>query len=66
VKLPRGSFASNTTLGGGSDLYVLNRGDNTIVRMTIDGDVQAVRHIDADIDGWRANGIAVSSDGQLI
>ena len=61
-----GSFASNTTLGGGSDLYVLNRGNNTIVRMTIGGDVQAVRHVDADIDGWRANGIAVSSDGQVI
>jgi hypothetical protein len=61
-----GSFASNTTLGGGSDLYVLNRGNNTIVRMTIGGDVQAVRRIDADIDGWRANGIAVGSDGQVI
>jgi mono/diheme cytochrome c family protein len=61
-----GSFASNTTLGGGSDLYVLNRGNNTIVRMTIGGDVQAVRRIDADLDGWRANGIAVASDGQVI
>jgi hypothetical protein len=28
------NFASNTTLGGGSDFYVLNRGDNSIVRMT--------------------------------
>ena len=61
-----GSFASNTTLGGGSDLYVLNRGNNTIVRMTIGGDVQAIRRIDADIDGWRANGLAVTSDGQVI
>jgi mono/diheme cytochrome c family protein len=61
-----GSFASNTTLGGGSDLYVLNRGNNTIVRMTIGGHVQAVRRIDADIDDWRANGIAVASDGQVI
>jgi mono/diheme cytochrome c family protein len=61
-----GSFASNTTLGGGADLYVLNRGDNTIVRLTIGGDVQAIRHIDADVDGWRANGIAISSDGQTI
>src|SRR5439155_9908954 len=25
-----GSFASNTTLGGGSDIYVLNRGNNSI------------------------------------
>jgi mono/diheme cytochrome c family protein len=61
-----GSFASNTTLGGGSDLYVLNRGNNTIVRMTIAGDVQAIGHVDADIDGWQANGIAVSSDSQVI
>lgn len=61
-----GSFASNTTLGGGSDLYVLNRGNNTIVRTTIDGNVQAVRRIDANIDGWRANGLAVTSNGQVI
>ncbi len=27
------NFASNTTLGGGSDIYVLNRGDNSIVRI---------------------------------
>ena len=40
-----GSFASNTTLGGGSDLYVLNRGNNTIVRMSIDGEVSDVRAI---------------------
>ena len=26
-----GSFASNTTLAGGSDLYVLNRGNNTVL-----------------------------------
>jgi len=61
-----GSFASNTTLGGGSDLYVLNRGNNTIVRMTIGGEVQAVRRIDVDIHGFRANGLAVTSDGQTI
>jgi hypothetical protein len=61
-----GSFASNTTLGGGSDLYVLNRGNNTIVRMNIDGEVSAVRAIDADVPGFRVSGIAVSSDGQSI
>lgn len=27
------NFASNTTMGGGSDLYVLNRGNNSILRM---------------------------------
>ena len=60
------NFASNTTLGGGSDLYVLNRGDNTIVRMSIDGRVLAKRRIDADLPGFRANGIGTSSDGQTI
>jgi mono/diheme cytochrome c family protein len=61
-----GSFASNTTLGGGSDIYVLNRGNNSIVRMSIDGDIRGTRSIDADVPGFRANGIAVSSDGQTI
>ena len=65
-EVSHGSFASNTTLGGGSDLYVLNRGDNTIVRMSIEGDVRGRRKIEADVPGFRANGIAVSSDGQTI
>jgi hypothetical protein len=65
-EISSGSFASNTTLGGGSDLYVLNRGNNTIVRISIDGDVRGVRSIQADIPDFRANGIAVSSDGQTI
>ncbi|HWE26972.1 MAG TPA: di-heme oxidoredictase family protein [Polyangia bacterium] len=60
------NFASNSTLGGGSDLYVLNRGDNSIVRMRIDGTVIARRAIAAAVDGFRVNGIAVSQDGQLI
>lgn len=60
------NFASNSTLGGGSDLYVLNRGDNTIVRVTIDGKVVAKRRIDVALDGFRGNGIATSSDGQTI
>lgn len=61
-----GSFASNTTLGGGSDLYVLNRGDNSIVRMGLGGNVLAVRSIQADAPGFRVNGIGVSSDAQSI
>lgn len=65
-EIAAGSFASNTTLGGGSDLYVLNRGDNSIVRMGIDGSVQAVRTIQVDLPDFRASGIAVSSDGQTI
>jgi di-heme oxidoreductase (putative peroxidase) len=61
-----GNFASNTTLGAGSELYVLNRGDNSIVRMTLAGRVTARRVVDAGITGARVNGIAVSEDGQTI
>src|SRR5262245_16883399 len=60
------NFASNTTLGGGSDFYVLNCGDNTIVRMTQEGQVVAVRHIEAAVPGFRANGITVSEDVRTI
>ena len=65
-EISHGSFASNTTLGGGSDLYVLNRGNNTIVRIGLGGNVMAVRTIQADVRGFRVNGIGVSSDGQSI
>ena len=34
VEVAGANFASNTTLGAGSDIYVLNRGDNSIVRLT--------------------------------
>ncbi len=61
-----GSFASNSTLGVGSDIYVLNRGDNTIVRVGLNGEVQAIRNIVANLTDFRANGIAISSDGQTI
>jgi Di-haem oxidoreductase, putative peroxidase len=63
-----GNFASNTTFGGGSDLYVLNRGNNTVVRMTQDGRVLAVRAIapEVGIDGLRASGIGASADGRTI
>jgi Di-haem oxidoreductase, putative peroxidase len=60
------NFSSNTTLGGGSDLYVLNRGNNTIVRLTQGGVVTDVRRIQADLASFRANGIAVSEDAQTI
>lgn len=60
------NFAGNTVLGGGSDLYVVNRGNNSIVRMTLNGTVQAVRSVEADIPGFRLSGIAVSSDGQTL
>ena len=61
-----GSFASNTTLGGGSDLFVLNRGDNSIVRISVGGELMAIRTVEADVDSFRLNGIAVSSNGQTI
>lgn len=60
------NFASNTTLGGGSDVYVLNRGNNTIVRVRQDGQVIAVRRIEAAVPGFRVNGIAVSEDARII
>jgi di-heme oxidoreductase (putative peroxidase) len=60
------NFASNTTLGGGSDFYVLNRGNNSIVRMTQHGEIIAVRRIRADVAGFRVNGLAVSEDARII
>jgi hypothetical protein len=41
-------FSSNTTLAGNSDIYVLNRGNGTIVRMRQDGTVVAVRKVALD------------------
>jgi len=60
------NFASNTTLGGGSDIYVLNRGNNSIVRITQNGDVVGAFRIDAPIPGFRVNGLAVSENAQTI
>ena len=63
-------FASNTTLDSNSDFYVANRGDNTIVRMTQNGQVVSVRKV-TRADGMplgdaRLNGIATSPDGSTI
>ena len=60
------NFASSTTLGAGSDIYVLNRGNNTLVRLTQDGRIVAVRQIAAPLAGFRANGLAVSEDARVI
>jgi CxxC motif-containing protein (DUF1111 family) len=60
------NFASNTTLGGGSDIYVLNRGNNGIVRITQGGKIIAVRRVEANLDEFRLNGIAVSDDARKI
>ncbi len=66
VEVAERNFASNTTLGGGSDLYILNRGNNTIVRMTQDGKVIAIRRVAAAVPDFRVAGIAVSEDGRTI
>jgi hypothetical protein len=62
-------WASNTSLDDGSDFYVVNQGDGTILRMTQDGTVVAVRQV--TIDGHPMgevilNGIATSVDSSTI
>jgi hypothetical protein len=63
-------FSSNTTLAGGSDLYVANRGNGTLVRMRQDGTVVAVRQVEVPglgpVGAGQINGVAVSSDAQRI
>jgi hypothetical protein len=63
------TWASNTTLDDGSDFYVANRGDNTIVRMSQDGRVIAVRGVEVPngpLNNSSLNGIATSTDGKTI
>jgi hypothetical protein len=68
------TWASNTTLDtdpvtGGSDFYVANRGNNTIVRMGQDGSVKAIVRVTIDslpLDNFTINGIATSTDGTKI
>jgi hypothetical protein len=62
-------FSSNTTLAGGADLYVANRGNDTVVRLTQDGTIVAVRRIAVNgvcLSGGHLNGIAVSPDADRI
>lgn len=63
-------FSSSTTLAGGADFYVANRGNGTLVRMRQDGTVLAVRSIrvaGSDVLGpGRLNGIAVAPDATRI
>lgn len=66
TEVANGNFASNTTLGGGADIYVLNRGNNTILRMTQGGKVTAIRRVDANLNGLTVNGIATSEDSQTL
>ena len=61
------NFASNSTLAVGADLYVLNRGNNSIVRITQAGDLVAKIVVVVDgVDAFRAAGMGVSPDGQTI
>jgi hypothetical protein len=61
------NWASNTTLDDGSDFYVANRGNNTIVRMKQDGTVVAVRRVTLAVAGnANLNGNATSTDGTTI
>ena len=62
------NWASNTTLDDGSDFYVANQADNTIVRMRQDGSVVAVRRVTLGDSPLEAslNGIATSTDGTTI
>jgi hypothetical protein len=57
------TWASNTTLDSGSDFYVANRGNNTIVRMTQGGSVVATVRVTIDslpLNDFAINGIARS------
>jgi hypothetical protein len=59
------NWASNTTLDNGSDFYVANAGDNTIVRMQQGGAVVAIRRVMVNgrpLDNVSLNGIAASAD----
>ena len=63
------NWASNSTLDEGSDFYVANRGNNSIVRMRQDGIMVAIRGVtlgDRPLDDVRLNGIATSTDGSTI
>ena len=64
------AFSSNTTLAGGADLYVANRGSGTIVRMRQDGRIVAVARVELPgggvVGAGRLNGIAVSPDTSKI
>jgi hypothetical protein len=63
-------FASHTTLAAGSDLYVANRGDGSLVRLRQDGSVTAAALIDVPgvgrIGPGQLRSIAVSADAQRI
>ena len=61
--------SSNTTMKPGTDFYVCNRGNDTIVRMTQSGQVVAVRTVRAagrSLGSARLNGISAAFDGSRL
>jgi hypothetical protein len=63
-------FSSHTTLAANSDLFVANRGDGSLLRMTLDGRVLARAQVQVEglgvIGADRLRAIAVSADAQRI
>jgi hypothetical protein len=63
------NWSSNTTLEEGSDFYVCNAGNNTIVRMRQNGSVAATRRVRVrgrSFGHARLNGVAASRDGSKL
>jgi hypothetical protein len=64
------TFSSNTTLAGGADMYIANRGSGAIVRVAQDGRVVAVARIAVPgigvVGAGLVNGVAVSPDAGTI
>jgi hypothetical protein len=64
------AFASHTTLAGGSDLYVANRGDGTLLRIAEDGTALARAIIDLPggmtLGSDRIRAMAASADAQRV
>jgi len=63
-------FASHTTLAGGSDLYVVNRGDGSVLRVAQDGTVVARAVVTwpdgREVGGGRLRSVAVSADARRL
>ena len=70
VKFATSGPISNTTLAPGSDFYVANRGNGTIVRMNQKGEVISIRKLEIDSLGivgpGRVNGIGLSNDEKFL
>ncbi|HEX8603540.1 MAG TPA: hypothetical protein VF774_12915 [Pseudoduganella sp.] len=63
-------FSSHTTLAGGADLLVANRGDGTLLRLAQDGRVLArgriLRPDGSAVQAGELRSLAVSSDGRRV